>query len=196
MTMRRARALGATVAISVSLAGCATGGPDPLVSVPPATESSAAVTPAPSEPVAVEWANPDAPDAFKFMAADLVTGETVDGTTLVGQDTILWFWASWCPVCAAESGVLVKAQPDFPEGSQFLGIAGYSDATAAQGFISEHGMEQFSHIYDEDGSIWRNLSVSSQPTMILINEQGEVRDYTGAYGYHDLVEKIAWLGEA
>lgn len=192
MTPRRAIALAATISITAALAGCAPGTP-----APPQSGDGESVAPsATAAPAPVEWANPDAPEAFKFMAADLVTGETIDGTTLAGQDTILWFWASWCPVCAAETGVFLKAQPDFPEGTQFLGIAGLSDSEAAQGFVSEHGMDQFSHVYDEDGSIWRNFSVSSQPTMILIQSTGESQTYVGGYGYHDVVEKIAWLGEA
>jgi hypothetical protein len=176
-------AVGAVVALS--LAACASG--QDLGSV----DASGASTPAASQ-----WANPDAPDTFKFMATDLVTGEPVDGTTLIGKDAVLWFWASWCPICAAETGVWVKAQPDIPEGTVFLGIAGLSDAESAKGFIDEHGMEVFSHIYDEDGSIWRGFGVTAQPTMILINQDGRAKTYTGGYGYHDVVEKIAWLAES
>jgi thiol-disulfide isomerase/thioredoxin len=176
-------AVGAVTALS--LAACAPG------------QDAGAVDPdTPSMEAATEWANPDAPDTFKFMATDLVSGEPVDGTTLIGQDAILWFWASWCPICAAESGVWVKAQPDIPEGTVFLGIAGLSDAAAAKGFIDEHGMEVFPHIYDEDGTIWRGFGVTAQPTMILINQDGRAKTYTGGYGYHDVVEKMAWLAES
>lgn len=176
-------AVGAVAALS--LAACAPG---------QGTESAESA--GPSAQATVEWANPDAPDTFKFMATDLVTGEPVDGTTLIGRDAILWFWASWCPICAAETGVWVKAQPEIPEGTVFLGIAGLSDAEAAKGFIDEHDMEVFPHIYDENGSIWRGFGVTAQPTMILINQDGRAQTYTGGYGYHDVVEKVAWLAES
>ena len=143
-----------------------------------------------------EWANPEAPDALKFMAADLTTGEAIDGTSLMYQDVALWFWASWCPVCAAESGAIVAASKDFPEGVRIVGIAGRSDVPASKAFIAEHGIDGFENIYDEDGSIWKDFKIAGQPTLVLVNQDGQMRKYSGGYGKFDLIEKVAWLGES
>ena len=143
-----------------------------------------------------EWANPEAPDALKFLTTDLVTGETIDGTTLMYEDVVLWFWASWCPVCAAESGALVEAAKQFPEGVKMIGIAGYSDVPSSRGFIEEHGIDGFPNIYDDDGTIWKAFSITGQPTLVLVNQDGQLRRYSGGYGKFDLIEKVAWLGEA
>ena len=141
------------------------------------------------------WANPEAPDALKFRTTDLVTGETIDGTTLMYEDVVLWFWASWCPVCAAESGALVEAAKEFPDGVRMIGIAGYSDVPSSRGFIEEHGIDGFPHIYDDDGSIWKAFDITGQPTLVLVNQDGLLRRYSGGYGKFDLIEKVAWLGE-
>ena len=154
----------------------------------PSLEASASAT-------ATDWANPEAPEALKFFKTDLVSGETIDGTSLMHKDVVLWFWASWCPICNAEAGALLNASAEFSEDITVLGIAGLSDTEESNGFIEEHGLTTFAHIYDDDGSIWRNFNVASQPTMILVNQDGRIQTYTGGYGKHDIVDKVAWLSE-
>ncbi len=174
-------ALAACAAPSASPANVAAVSPPALVAT-----ASAAASP---------WANPEAPDALKFRTTELVTGDTIDGTTLMYEDVVLWFWASWCPVCAAESGALVEAAKQFPDGVTVIGISGYSDVQSSRSFIEEHGIDGFPNIYDEDGSIWRAFSITGQPTLVLVNQDGRLRRYPGGYGTFDLIEKVAWLGE-
>lgn len=143
-----------------------------------------------------EWANPDAPDLFKFVATDLVSGEQIDGTSLLYKDVVMWFWASWCPICNAEAGAIVNAMPDFPPDVYVIGIGGQSDAEQSKTFIADHpGVEAFPHIYDADGQIWKDFGAVSQPTMVLINQDGQSQTYAGGYGKWDIIEKVAWLGE-
>ncbi|WP_291377716.1 redoxin domain-containing protein [Demequina sp.] len=150
-----------------------------------------------TEPTAdVEWANPDAPDLFKFQATDLVSGEQIDGTDLLYKDVVLWFWAPWCPICDAEAGALVNAMAEFPDDVIVLGIAGLGDVATSETFIDDHpGVEGFPNIYDDDGSIWEGFRVTGQPTLVLINQDGESQSYSGGYGKNDIVEKVAWLAE-
>lgn len=180
--------LALVAACGLALAGCTSPSADEVADSSP-SGSAAASAP-------VEWANPEAPDALKFMAADLVTGQAIDGTSLMYQDVALWFWASWCPVCAAESGAIVAASKDFPEGVRIVGIAGRSDVPASKEFIAEHGIDVFANIYDEDGSIWKDFKVAGQPTLVLVNQDGLMRRHTGGYGKFDLIEMVGWLGES
>lgn len=144
-----------------------------------------------------QWADPSAPDIFKFMATDLVTGAPVDGTTLIGKDVVLWFWASSCPVCNAEAGAMVNAIPSFPPGVTVLGVAGESSAAESKTFIADHpGIDSFPSIYDEDGHIWKDFGVVGQPTMVLIKHDGMSLTYEGGYGKYDIIDKVAWLGQA
>lgn len=180
--------IGLVVACGLALTGCASRPADGPLTGPTGSAAASASD--------AEWANPEAPDALKFMAADLVTGEAIDGTSLMYQDVALWFWASWCPVCAAESGAIVAASKDFPEGVRIVGIAGRSDAPASREFIAEHGIDGFANIYDEDGSIWKDFKVAGQPTLVLVNQDGLMRRHSGGYGKFDLIEMVAWLGES
>ena len=42
------------------------------------------------------------PAELQFTSTTL-DGEPFDGASLYGEATILWFWAPWCPSCAADS---------------------------------------------------------------------------------------------
>lgn len=182
-------ALAALPLASLLLVGCA---PQSDTANPQSTADASASAPAATE---IEWANPEAPEALKFVKTDLVTGETIDGTTLMHKDVVLWFWASWCPICNAEAGAMLNASAEFSEDITVLGIAGLSDTEESNRFIEEHGLITFAHIYDDDGTIWRNFNVVGQPTMILVNQDGRTQTYTGGYGKHDIVDKVAWLSE-
>lgn len=143
-----------------------------------------------------DWEQPDAPDIFKFKTTDFLTGEEFDGTSILYKDVVLWFWASWCPVCDAEAGAIVAAQPDFPEGVTVIGVGGLSDVESSKQFVEDHpGVENFINIYDETGDIWRDFGATVQPTMVLINQDGQSQVYQGGYGKFDIIEKVAWLGE-
>jgi peroxiredoxin len=182
----------AAATCALALAACAS--PAAESSIDPAASQHVAASQSQAAPA--EWVNPEAPDALKFRTTDLVTGEEIDGTTLMYEDVVLWFWASWCPVCAAESGALVEAAKQFPDGVKIIGIAGYSDVPSSRAFIEEHGIEGFPNIYDEGGKIWKAFSITGQPTLVLVNQDGLLRRYVGGYGKFDLIEKVAWLGEA
>lgn len=143
-----------------------------------------------------DWVQPDAPDIFKFKTTDFLTGEEFDGTSILYKDVVLWFWASWCPVCDAEAGAIVAAQPDFPADVTVIAVGGLSDVDASKQFVADHpGVENFINIYDESGDIWRDFGATVQPTMVLINQDGQSQVYQGGYGKFDIIEKVAWLGE-
>lgn len=157
-------------------------------------------TPAPSTPLATPAAfafeHPDAPETLLYTAPDVMTGETFDGTSIIGKDVILWFWASWCTVCQAEAGALVNASADFPDGVEVIGFASRADLASSQEFVESHGVGDFQHIFDEDGSVWDRFGVTGQPTLIFVNDDGVItHNVTGGIGKHDIVNEAQKLGE-
>lgn len=182
MTATRRVGIAATAALLLALAACA----------PAGTASTTAPQPA------AEVAGPssgNAGDPIAFTAIDVETGEVVDGSVLKGKDTIVWFWASWCTVCEAESGAIVNAmaEPDWPEDVTIIGVAGLSDAAQAKVFIEEHGVGGFSHVYDTDGSIWQSFGVTGQPAFAWVNDDGTVTVKQGGIGKWDVLKKAQEL---
>ncbi|MDN4475124.1 thioredoxin-like domain-containing protein [Demequina sp. SYSU T00192] len=203
--MRRATMLGATIGALV-LAGCASGeaeGGDAAMSETPMESTAHATadamepveTPEPEVTVAEEASEPEPDSAFAFTAPTVMGGETFDGATLDDTDVILWFWAPWCPTCVAEAPVLLDAAERLPDGIEIVGLAGLSgDQSFMQEFVEMTGTESFTHVADLDGSVWRGFDVSSQATIIVVDDSGDAYTLgagTTADELVDYAEKIA-----
>lgn len=182
--MIRSRLIGViTVAtLFLGLTACATAAPD----VDGATEASAG-------PSSQTDGNEDDPNAL--TAIDVETGEVVDRLLVRGEDTIIWFWASWCPVCDGESGAIVNAmaEPDWPENVTMIGVAGLSDAEQAKAFVDDHGLGGFQHVYDTDGSLWELFGVTGQPAFAYVDDDGTFTVEQGGIGKWDVLNKAKEL---
>ncbi|PKQ27271.1 MAG: hypothetical protein CVT64_02240 [Actinobacteria bacterium HGW-Actinobacteria-4] len=171
-------------ALALGLAACTTAAPA-ATSPEPATEASApADTPA-TDSMADDGAGDaagDVPAQLDFRTTTVADGAPFDGASLAGKDTILWFWAPWCPTCQAESGGIAEAAKDLPEGVTIIGVAGRADVADMQGFVNDFGVDGFEHLVDVDGAIWASFGVSYQPAYAFINDDGEIRTLVGALG--------------
>jgi thiol-disulfide isomerase/thioredoxin len=176
-------------ALALSVAACAPAAPAPAVTSPePALEppGDAAAnpnTPTPEPDVAVE-----VPEKLMFSTTTVVDGTEFDASTLAGKDTILWFWAPWCPTCQAESGGIAEAARELPDGVTLIGVAGRADVADMQGFVTDYGVGGFEHLVDADGSIWERFDVPYQPAYAFINDDGEIRTVVGALGKSGVLE--------
>ncbi|WP_061963283.1 redoxin family protein [Demequina aurantiaca] len=182
MTLQVRAFIGATTAgLALLLAGCA-GDADPA--------SGGATAPAGE----ADSASPDADEStsqaaspFDFTAMTVMSGEDFDATSLAGQDVVLWFWAPWCPTCAAEAPIIAEAIDGLPEGVTMMGVAGRSDDPAAmQEFVTDYGVGGIEHLADTDGSIWANFSVVSQPAFIFVNDDGTMQGSGGGLTADDI----------
>ncbi len=181
-------ALAAAAAI-LTLAGCSPAapaasdqGPAPSAAMSPSTSTGAGDGGAMPHPLVSSTLDPaDAPAQLQFTATTL-DGATFDGTSLYGTPTIIWFWASWCPICQGEAPGIVSAINELPDGVQVLGIPGYSDAAGMQKFVNDYGLGDVVQLVDSDGSLWANFSVAEQPAIALIAADGTVTTIPGASG--------------
>ena len=88
-----------------------------------------------------------------------------DGATLVA------FWATWCPVCAAEEGNIVVVAKDH----RVISVAMQSgDAAAVTKHLQERGIE-LPALVDADGRQATNWGVRGVPTHFVVDAAGNVR---------------------
>jgi len=62
-----------------------------------------------------------------------------------------------------------------------------------EAFVSENGVGGFPHLIDDDGSLWANFGVSSQPTFVFINDDETTTVHNGALGHEQLSQRIEEL---
>ncbi len=131
-------------------------------------------------------------DKLKFTVSTLA-GEAFDGTSLAGRDSILWFWASWCPTCQAEAPGVAEAAAGLPDGVTLYGVPGKSDQGGMDEFVDAYGLEDLTQIVDPDGGLWSAFGVASQPAFVLINDDGTITTIQGGLGKQGILDAAAEL---
>jgi len=185
------------IAAALTLAGCATSEPA-ASSATDAMMSADASAPAMSEgdDDAME-ATPDAMDSKDAMdvsgtpldfTVSTLAGAEFSGASLAGQDSILWFWASWCPTCQAEAPGVAQAIAQLPEGVSLYGVPGKSDQAGMEKFVSDYDLGDMTQIVDPDGGLWSAFGVPSQPAFALINDDGTITTIQGSLGLSGILD--------
>ena len=90
------------------------------------------------------------------------------GTEIV----VLNFWATWCAPCVKEMPELERFWQESKESVSLIGVAVSTPELAVSGFIHRVGV-QYPIATDEDGVLTRKYSVSTLPTTVLVNPDGE-----------------------
>jgi len=119
-----------------------------------------------------EASGPKVP-AFELHSLD---GRTYTDRHLIGQPTLLMFWASWRHVCQGEMPkvqALREAMKDKP--FRILAI-GFADPEAnIRDYVAAHPTHfHFPVLYDTGDRVASRFGVRSTPTFFLLNKHGEV----------------------
>jgi thiol-disulfide isomerase/thioredoxin len=201
--MNRVIAASALASAALVLAACGASGDEAeSVAAPTATASQTPqATPEPtatSEPTPTaeptQAAEPVAVPAALDFDAPTVDGGTFQGASLLGQNSVLYFWAPWCTVCRAEAPSLPAVASDFEGQATFYGVAGLSpDVAAMQAFVSDTGTESLTHIADTGGEIYTGFGVSSQTTFAFVDDDGSIEIVRGPLDESELRERTQAL---
>lgn len=156
--------------------------------------SACAATPGSSDGSASSTSSPNAsatmPAQLEFTTTTL-DGEPFDGASLSGKATILWFWAAWCPSCAADSKEILAAIPELPDGVQIIGVPTTADRASMQTFAEDFGITGLTNVVDEDGSIWAAFNIPQLPSTAMIYPDGYVATLPGSLTKDQLLEIAA-----
>lgn len=137
----------------------------------------------------------DVGSAATFTAPTLGGGELAS-SSFDGQDTVLWFWAPWCTICRGEADDVVESAAALEGSVEIIGVAGRGEVPEMEGFLSDTGTGDLTHVVDEDGSIWSQYGVAAQPAYAFIDDSGDVEVVVGALGADALTERMQALAEA
>ena len=110
----------------------------------------------------------DAPD-FELTLFD---GQSLRLSDLRGKVVVLNFWASWCPPCRIEMPDFEEMWQEFKDrGVVFLGVAVSDVEEDSRAFAERLGVTYMLGL-DTTGEITREYRVTSLPTTLLIDRQG------------------------
>ncbi|MNE41976.1 Thiol-disulfide oxidoreductase ResA [compost metagenome] len=112
-----------------------------------------------------------------------VSLKTVDGNQVntgnlgIKGPVIITFWASWCPTCKRELGILNELYPDWKEetGVTIVAVSLDDEKTKnnIQALVNASGWE-FLVLMDTNSDFKRAMGVNNTPHTFLINENGEI----------------------
>lgn len=128
--------------------------------------------------------------------APVLQGRLLDGTALSseslrGKPVLIHFWATWCPVCAAEQGTIASLAEDHT----VITVAMQSgDETAVRKYMKDEGL-RFPVLNDEMGRIAAAYGVKGVPTSFVLDPRGDIQfaevGYTTGPG---LRARLWWAG--
>ena len=131
-------------------------------------------------------------DRLTFTTVELGGGR-VDGSELVGADTVLWFWAPWCASCRAEAPEVLEAAAAFVGRVEVLGVPGKGGTSEMERFVADTGTGELRHAVDTDGRIWQSFGVVGQPAFAFVDDDGTVEVFNGGLGFEELTERMEEL---
>lgn len=108
------------------------------------------------------------------FGAALLDGEYITSEELEGKVVLFDFWGTWCAPCRAaipHLKTLSKRRGKQP--FEIIGVSSDRDAQTVRDFIAEEEMD-WPQIWEEEREIISKLQVTTYPTYILVNHEGEI----------------------
>jgi len=110
-------------------------------------------------------------------SAPALQGVLLDGKPYIlpakpAQPVLVYFWATWCPVCRAEQGTIEAIAHDNPNVITVAMQSGSRDEVAKH--AGEQGLN-FPVVNDPDGQISAAWGVHAVPASFIVDTEGEIR---------------------
>lgn len=132
--------------------------------------------------------------ALLTFTAKTVEGEPFSSKVLTGKKpSVLWFWAPWCAICHNESVNLVKAEAQYGDRVNFIGVGALGNSEEMRTFVAETGVDSFTNLDDSSGKVWKRFGVVLQPTLIFISSKGKISTHIGPSDSDFLNSKVKAL---
>ena len=123
----------------------------------------------------------------------LLNGGRLEMARLRGQPVVINFWASWCPPCHLEAGLLERAWRSYKDqGVMFVGVDIQDTEAEGVAYVEEYDIT-YPNGLDAEGTITVDYGVIGLPVTFFVNRDGTVeRRWVGAI---DETRLVTWLDE-
>jgi len=135
------------------------------------------------------WRHSEAPETVPRQLLLDLNGAPIDLFQMSQQKPVLlYFWASWCPVCKAVSPAVAALRDDHPVVTVALSSGSREQVLSS---AREQGIG-FPIVNDPDGDIARPWDVRGTPTMAVLY-QGRVKSMTSGITTPPGISMRLWL---
>lgn len=114
----------------------------------------------------------------RSFTAKMLSGETLDTTSLRAKVVVYNVWGSWCVPCAEEAPDLVEVANQFESDVTFVGLNIRDNEAAARAFEREYKVPYDSAVADDSAQATLSfngaLSSAAVPTTLVVDRQGRV----------------------
>lgn len=86
-----------------------------------------------------------------------------------GEPVLLYFWATWCPVCKLQRGSVQSITDDYPVYS----IASWSETEEVAAYMRDNELT-FPVMMDENGQLARDFGLKGVPVTMILSPLGEI----------------------
>ena len=118
------------------------------------------------------WHTRDAPSGpAPAFSGTLLDGTPASLTDIQGRPALLHFWATWCPVCGLEQGMIDALADDYPVLTVAMDAAPAGEIRA---YMQGKGVD-YPVVHDRDFSISRLYGIRGVPTSYIIDADGRIR---------------------
>jgi thiol-disulfide isomerase/thioredoxin len=112
----------------------------------------------------------------KLSHVDLFDGTRFDPKTIEGKPTLVYFWASWCPMCRREMSAIEKHFQAYKDkGFNVIAINFRDEPAKARALINS--VRPISFAVGEINENWKSdyPKLHSTPTWMLLDKNGIIR---------------------
>ena len=116
------------------------------------------------------------------MVAPVINTSTLGGERFFleqyrGEPAVVHFWATWCPVCELEQGMIDGVADDLP----MITVAMQSGKPQeVRAYLAEQGVD-YPVVNDERGWLAQQYGVKAVPASFVLDGSGKVRFATRGY---------------
>lgn len=126
-----------------------------------------------------------------LLSGYTLSGEPYELSRKPGEPLLVYFWASWCPVCKLQDGNIATLSEEFPVIT--VAMSSGTDEEVREYLEEEELMLKV--INDESGEISSRWGVKGVPTTFVIDAEGEVRFVETGYTTTLGLRARRWLAE-
>ena len=123
-----------------------------------------------------------------------LTGELLDGSAFTiaefaGKPVLIYFWATWCPICELENGAIQSIAQDY----QVISIASWSeDASVVKAYLQKNRLT-FPVMLDSSGELAQSLGLKGVPTSFILDHKGDITFIETGYSTEPGLRFRLWL---